>query len=253
LEVQAGVGRLAAPILVPLLTFAMRWLWGYRIRGVRELRRRVRELRAEGRPLLICSNHLTMIDSALIVWALGSSGYYATHYSALPWNLPERRNFGGAVAMLVYLLKCLPIVRGGSRRDIADILHGVEYVMARGEPVMIFPESGRSRTGRVNPESPALAVGRLISSVPGCRVLCVYLRGDRQVTWSNLPARGDTFSVELAVFEPVSTVSGLRRSRDLTQQVIQRLTEMEEAYFARRRDEPRAATVRSSDPSLGHT
>ena len=34
-----------------------------------------------------------MVDSALIAWALGSPLWYVRHFAALPWNMPERRNF----------------------------------------------------------------------------------------------------------------------------------------------------------------
>jgi hypothetical protein len=174
-------------------------------------------------------------------------------YSAVPWNLPERRNFGGALSVLVYLLKCLPIVRGGKRSDVARVLQSVEYLLSRGEPVMIFPEAGRSRTGHVSTEAPAHGVGRLLSSVEGVRVLCVYLRGDKQETWSNLPARGDVFSVELALLEPQSVHGGMRRSRDLAQQVVLKLAEMEERYFATRPATDAPVFAVRTDPSLRHT
>ena len=34
-------------------------------------------------------------------------------------------------------------------------------------------------------------MGRIVRAVPAARVLCVYLRGDAQQTWSDLPARGE--------------------------------------------------------------
>ncbi|HEX7478686.1 MAG TPA: lysophospholipid acyltransferase family protein [Polyangiales bacterium] len=238
LIVQRETGRLFAPLLIPLLTFTMRWVLGYKIRDVHALREQYRALMRESgeRPILICGNHLTMIDSAIITCALGSSAYYATHFSALAWNMPERRNFASVwiLRVLVYLLKCVPVVRGGKREDVAHVLGCVEYLLAKGEPVMLFPEGGRSRTGRVDTEAPAHGVGRLISSVAGCRVLCVYARGDHQATWSNIPMRGETFSVSLSVLEPHSEHTGMRRSRDYAHQVAEHLAQMEERYFTER-------------------
>lgn len=240
---QRATGRLVAPLLIPLLTFVMRWAFGYRIRDLHALRRQYQALVRDGqhRPLLICGNHLTMIDSALITWALGSSAFYATHFSALAWNIPERRNFASvrALRVLVYLLKCVPIVRGGKRADVAQVLQRIEYLLGSGEPVMIFPEGGRSRTGRVDTEAPAHGVGRLISAAPNCQVLCVYLRGDHQHSWSSLPVRGETFSVALSVLQPHTQHSGMRASRDYAHQVAEHLAEMEGRYFAER--QPRGA------------
>ena len=83
----------------------------------------------------------------------------------------------------------------------------------------MFPEGGRSRSGRIDPESIAQGVGRLIKEVGDCRVLCVYLRGDAQRTWSNLPGRGDTFTIATRLVEPRSALRGVRASRDLAAQV----------------------------------
>ncbi len=80
----------------------------------------------------------------------------------------------------------------------------------------------------------AHGVGRLLGSVSGCRALCVYLRGDAQATWSTMPARGDTFHVDFCVLAPTSPHRGLRRSRDLAQQVVAQLQRMEESYLADR-------------------
>jgi len=77
-------------------------------------------------------------------------------------------------------------------------------------------------------------VGRLIKEVEGCRVLCVYARGDAQHTWSNLPARGETFTVAMRVVEPRTGLRGLRASRDLATQVVAHLVEMERDYLAER-------------------
>jgi 1-acyl-sn-glycerol-3-phosphate acyltransferase len=77
-------------------------------------------------------------------------------------------------------------------------------------------------------------VGRLIKEVEGCRVLCVYLRGDAQRTWSNLPARGETFTIAMRLVEPRTGLRGLRASRDLATQVVHQLIEMESAYLAGR-------------------
>ena len=94
------------------------------------------------------------------------------------------------------------------------MLERLAYLLARGEVGLIFPEGGRSRSGRVDADAAAYGVGRLVKAVPGCRVLCVYLRGARQESWSDLPARGERFRVALAALEPKTDAAGLRGSLD---------------------------------------
>jgi len=234
LAAQRVVGHLLAPLWIFAAAVVLRFVCGYRIVGVSDARAQYRALRAGSRsPLLVCANHLTLIDSVLIAWALGSPAWYLLHFSALPWNLPERRNFASSwwSRALVYVLKCLPITRRGDRRDVAHVLSRVSYLLESGEVVLIFPEAGRSRSGRIEIETAAWGVGRIVGSVPGCQVLCVYLRGERQSQFSDLPARGQHFRVELALLEPKSDLGGLRRTMDLSRQIVTKLAEMEQRWL----------------------
>jgi 1-acyl-sn-glycerol-3-phosphate acyltransferase len=227
---QRRVGRVLSWLWVPLAAAVMRFGLGWRIEGAAALRERYRRLRAESKaPLLLCANHLTMVDSFVVAWALGSPLFYLLHYDALPWNVPEERNFAATwwSRALVYAMKCLPIRRGADRREAAAVLARVAHAMERGDVAMVFPEGGRSRTGRVDPDAAAYGVGRLVKAVPGCRVLCVYMRGERQVTWSDAPARGERFRAELSLIEPKSDAAGLRGSLEIARQIVGRLAEME--------------------------
>lgn len=235
---QREVGRWLGIAWIPIVAFILKYWMRYRIRDVGTLRRRYRAMvRSSDGPILICANHLTMVDSALVAWALGGSWWYVLNYRRMPWNLPEYHNFANRWSNRVaaWIAKCVPIVRGGARRHVSGVLNKIQHVLGRGETALIFAEGGRSRTGRVQPESAAHGVGRVIASVRDCRALCVYLRGDRQHSWSRVPARGDSFYVDFEVIEPRSEHSGIRRSRDLAQQVVSHLQRMEERYFARRK------------------
>ncbi len=234
---QREVSRLAAVFWVLAITSMLRVLMRYHIRDVARVRARYRALVKEsGRPLLICPNHLTMMDSAVITWALGGSWWYLFHYSRLPWNLPEYNNYASQWPTRVgaWLTKCIPVIRGGRREDVSRVIKRVQHLLARGETALIFPEGRRSRSGRVESDAIAHAVGRILTSVPGCQPLCVYLRGDKQHTWSTVPARGDSFYIDFELFEPQSDYSGMRRSRDFSKQIVDRLIGMEEEYFAGR-------------------
>jgi 1-acyl-sn-glycerol-3-phosphate acyltransferase len=233
-ELQRGVSRLLSPLWVPG-AIAVLWLaLGYRVNGIERLRSQFRRIRRETRgPLLVCANHLTMIDSAIITWAFGSPGWYLLNFSAIPWNLPERRNFAYSPLseILSYVMKCLPITRGGARAEVAEVLARFIYLLSRGEVGMVFPEGGRSRSGRVDVEVAVAGVGRIVAALPGCRVLCVYLRGTHQETFSTIPVRGEEFRMRLSTIEPRTRHAGVRGSHDIARQIVAKLAEMEEEHF----------------------
>jgi hypothetical protein len=231
---QRIVSMFSSPIWLGLIIFVMRFYFRYRIANVDSLRAEYRRIRGQsGAPILVCANHLTMIDSLLIGWALGSGPYWFTHPDELPWNAPESTNFGKTwvARSLIYSLKCIAITRGGPRESIAAVLTRILYLLSKGETALLFPEAGRSRSGRVDEDAGAWGVGRIVGGTPNCRVLCIYLRGRKQKSWSDLPAKSDVMDVSMICIEPKSVARGVRRSLDLSRQVTQQLAQMEEDYF----------------------
>lgn len=236
LGAQVFAGRLCVWLYAPLVALILRAVMGYRFHDLARVRRRFAQIRTQhAGPLLICPNHLTMLDSAIVAWGLAPAWRYVVDYALLPWNVPERTNFASPLArVFCYLAKCLPIRRGGSRHGQQAVMAKCAEVMRRGEPVLIFPEGRRSRCGGVDTESMADGVGRLIKSVPGCRVLCVYLRGDGQRGYSALPRRGERFYMDLSLIEPRTSSHGIRATRELTTAVLDELLRMEELYRVHR-------------------
>jgi hypothetical protein len=234
LEFQRALGLLLAPLWIPLCAAISRWYFRWRIEDVGELRRQYAELRRESSaPLLICPNHLTMLDSAVVAHALGSAPWYLLHYASMPWNVPERRHFASNwwKRALVFMMKCVPVERGGDRKAVGMSLDRIAYVMERGDAALVFAEGQRSRTGRIDPQATTYGIGRIVKSLPRCRVLCLYLRGSEQETWSNLPARNQSFRVTIDCFEPKTDHRGLRGSVDLSRQILTRLAELEQRHF----------------------
>ena len=230
LRVQRAASFSAAPVLLPLIAGIMRFGRGWRVAEIDAVRARYRELRASAPgPLLICANHLTLVDSALIAAALASPLWYLGHFAEVPWNLPERSVFATSrwKRAFAYLLKCLPVERGRDRRAVAAVLDRAAWLLAQGESVLVFPEGGRSRTEGVDAGAQTYGVGRLLRSVPGCRVLCVHLRGDAQDSMSDYPVRGETFRVSLRLLAPKTDQPGLRGAVDLSRQVLHELAAME--------------------------
>lgn len=235
---QDVLGRLAIFFIAPFY-FCIAHALFYRIRNLKEIRRQCSEAfkKHEG-PWIICANHLTMIDSFILGYACFSFFDHFTSFKRLPWNLPERKNFQSNIflAVLCYLSKCIPVDRGGSREKTKLLLEKCIYLLRKGHTIMIFPEGGRSRTGRVDRENFSYGVGRFIQEVENCKVLCVYLRGDRQKEYSLIPAWGEKFYAAVEIFEPARVEqTGLRAQREYASQIIDRLAEMEDHYFAIRR------------------
>jgi 1-acyl-sn-glycerol-3-phosphate acyltransferase len=231
---QRELGRLLAPLWIPLAVALLRFGMGYRIEDKRAIREKFRRIRCDfGRPLLVCANHLTLIDSFLVAWALSPPWRYALRYDELPWNVPERVNFASNLRERAgsYVMKCIPITRGGSRVEVAAVLDRVATLVRGGETALLFPEAGRSRTGRVEVDRAAWGVGRVVGAVPGCRVVCVYLRARGQQAFSDVPPRGSLLDVEVECIQPKSDSRGVRRSRDFARQIVSQLARMEREYF----------------------
>ena len=238
LHLQDVLGRLAICIVAPVYFFMAHALF-YRIRNLRGIRRQcAAEFAKHKGPWIMCANHLTMIDSFILTYAVFSLTDHVTAYRRLPWNLPERRNFQSNIflAVLCYLSKCIPVDRGGSREKMRRLLDQCIYLLKNGHTIMIFPEGGRSRTGRIDRENFSYGVGRFIQDVEGCKVMCIYLRGDRQHRYGFIPAWGEKFYAQMDVLTPVQVEqTGLRAQREYAAQIIHRLADMEERYFATRR------------------
>ncbi len=238
LYLQNILGRITILIVAPLYFF-MAMIFFYRVRNLKEIRRQCAiEFSRHNGSWIICANHLTMIDSFILDYALFSLSQYMISFRKLPWNLPEGSNFQSNIFLrvLCYLSKCIPIHRGGSREKMKKNLDKCIYLLRRGDNIMIFPEGRRSRTGRVNKEDFSYGVGRFVKNVETCKVMCMYLRGDKQAGYSIIPAWGEKFSVQIEVFTPKPLEgSDLKVQREYATQIIDRLAQMEEKYFALRR------------------
>lgn len=237
LRCQLFLDHLVFPVLGFFILVYLRYIRRARFKDLQATRERYRRLMAEGRPTLICSNHLTSFDSMYLHYGLGSLGGYLREYSMLAWNVPAAENFTVSLFLkaLTYFGKCIPVDRWGDAKHHDLVRAKLRWLMLRGEPVVMFIEGGRSRTGRVEVENAVYGPGRLLLDVPEARVLCLYLRGEKQRTFTTLPAADQTFTLLMETFEPTTDQQGLRGGRDLSQQIIAKIKAMEDGYFAARR------------------
>lgn len=235
--VQRTAGWLVFALTGLVVLLLLRWLRSYRIVDHRKHRAFFsslrKDLQKENAPLLICANHLTMIDSVILQWAFGDLYRYLFRFGDLAWNVPAREVFASRwyFGLIIYLTKCIPIDRAGGKEHHEEILRRIEYILGMGDPFIVFPEGGRSRLGRFDIERLTYGIGRIIKDLPRTRVLCVYLRSDRQRSYSALPPKGSVFDLEYSVIRPTTAEQGMRAERDLARQVGEEIVRLERQYF----------------------
>jgi 1-acyl-sn-glycerol-3-phosphate acyltransferase len=237
LALQRRIGQLCFPLVAAAALFWLRGVKRLRVHDAAAVRARFRALLAEAQgPVLVCSNHLTLVDSLVLAWALAPARDYLRDYARLPWNVPEKANFSRTPFWRIasFLGKCVFVTRGGRREEVRRSLARIVHLLRAGELVSIFPEGGRSRTGRVDTRDFAYGVGQLVQAVPGLAVLCVYMRGRDQEDYSDFPRTADVYRLDLELFRPETALHGLRGARDLATRIIHRLADMEARHLARR-------------------
>jgi 1-acyl-sn-glycerol-3-phosphate acyltransferase len=184
-------------------------------------------------PLLVCANHLTLIDSLIIQWALAPGWRLFVRPDWFLWNLPDKYNMSVNpwVRALGYLGKCMLVLRRGPPEEARRALDKVAFLLSRGQSVLVFPEGGRSRVGRVDTQNFVYGVGRMVQETPSARVVCVFARGLGQRAYTNFPRRGETFFIRMKPVAPTTASRGLRADRDLATQIVRHLSVMEQEYF----------------------
>ena len=239
-RLQANICRLLLLPFGGLLILLMKYFRGYRIENILEVRNRFREIWEEKQrtktPLMICANHLTFIDSALIIWALASNFFYLFNYKAFTWNLPAGDFFKKKLHyhLTLYLTKCIFLDRKGTPAHKNAVLNLCRYLLEKGNIVLIFPEGQRSRTGIFENERLRFGVGKIITSLENPEVLCIYLRGDRQETFSNYPPKNSRFNVKMKLIQPTisAEITKKRASLEVVKQIGATIKEMENEFFA---------------------
>ena len=239
-RIQHLVAQISVPFTFGVSLLLLRGFLGYRWENLKAFRAKIRSLvdHQEG-PVILCPNHLTMIDSLLLIWAMTPAWKAITKPRSFPWNTPEKKNFAhnAVLRFFCYIGKCLPVVRQGPAHQTKVLMDKIKLLLTRGQSLMMFPEGTRSVSGRVDTKNFAYGIGKIIDDLRSDglkpKVLCLYLRGQKQTGKSAVPRRGDRFFVDAELVEPQTIHSGLRAARDLATQIVHRLAGMEAAYFAR--------------------
>ncbi len=235
-------------LLIPFcysIVFIFKHIMGYNIENIQEIRKQFKEIIKEKNPLIICANHLTFIDSCLVIWALAPNYWYQFNYKYFSWNLPAGDFFGKKwyYRAIAFLAKCIFIHRDASSSHHNEILSICKDLLLAGEIITIFPEGKRSRTGRFEESQMTYGVGKIIQNVPNCRVLCIYVRGDKQESYSNYPLKNSNFYIKLNLLQPTTQLTGREGCGEIVQQIAKQIKAQELEYF----DQRKAGIIRRND------
>lgn len=231
---------LAYPVYAFILV-AARLYFRYSFKDLRRFRREIWDkLSKHDGPVIWAANHLTLIDSFLIFWAV-FPWRKACCSRLVPWSTPEYRNYyqlGGPVRrrllrLLMYLCRCIPFLREGddeaSVRWRENAFEKCVWILRHGGSVFIYPEAGRSRSGWFEAKRPKDFLGRLALDVPGAKFLCVYLRGENQLYTTVYPDQGERFRMHADLIDAV--LPGDTTPRAVSQRLFDKLAELQNLWF----------------------
>lgn len=232
-------------VAIPLSFFVSataRLRFGYRLpENIAEVRAEVwKKLDAHDGPVIWAANHLTLIDSFLVYWAV----FPLTRVfedKRIPWSTPEYTNYyklGGRfksafIRGLLYAVRCIPFLRGGedaaSEAFRQKAFDKCVWILKAGGAVFVYPEAGRSRSGWFEARRPKDFLGKMALEAPNAKFLCVYMRSDSQMMTTVRPPVGDRFRLVVDLIDGV--LPGETTPRVISQRLFDRLAEMQDEWW----------------------
>jgi phosphopantetheinyl transferase (holo-ACP synthase)/1-acyl-sn-glycerol-3-phosphate acyltransferase len=237
--------RISRAVAVPLSFFVAataRFRFGYRLPAdIDAIRAEIWEkLDSHDGPVIWAANHLTLIDSFLVYWAIFPLSR-SLEDRRIPWSTPEYTNYyklggplkGAFIRGLLYVCRCIPFMRGGEdaaaeayRQNAFD---KCAWILREGGSVFVYPEAGRSRSGWLEARRPKDFLGKLALEVPSAKFLCVYLRAETQLATTVRPPEGDRFRIVADLIDGARP--GESNPRDVSQRLFDRLAEMQREWW----------------------
>ena len=164
---------------------------------------------AEG-PLVIASNHLSLLDPPVI----GVAATRKVHFMA------KQELFVPILGTIYKALGAFPVRRGGADR--AAIKHGID-ILKDNKVLAIFPEGTRSKTGKLGKADPAALMmpGRAMATIVPCCVIGTDYRRQGRI-WPKVTVRFGK-----PIYFPADAVVNKELLHDMTENLMQRIAALQ--------------------------
>lgn len=209
-------------------------LWGLKIQGHKSYRNFYKDLTSKDKPpLIICPNHLTYVDSVVLIYAFGNHFWYVSNFKKHMWNLVAKEYSKNPLFNFVcYLSKCIYLDREKERERNYPTIKAATSLLRNGEILLVFPEGRRSKTGRFDDSRLAYGLGKIIEELGECRVLCTYLRAPEQGNKaSRFFPRGSNYKILTELVHYKSSDSGELKAAKIVRDISVRIKKLESNYF----------------------
>lgn len=166
-------------------------------------------------PLVIASNHLSLLDPPVI----GTAATRKVHFMA------KQELFVPILGDIYKILGAFPVRRGGADR--AAIKHGIE-ILQSSQVLAIFPEGTRSKTGKLGKAEPGalmMASKAMAAIVPCCVIGTDFQRQGR--IWPKVTVRFGK-----PMFFPADAVINKELLHNMTEDLMQRIAQLQEGARA---------------------
>jgi 1-acyl-sn-glycerol-3-phosphate acyltransferase/phosphopantetheinyl transferase (holo-ACP synthase) len=240
---QWRLSRAVSVFLSLFVTATARLRFCYQLPSdIKSLRAEIwKKIDAHDGPIIWAANHLTLIDSFLVYWAIFPLSRVFED-KRIPWSTPEYTNYyklGGPwksalIRAFLYLCRCIPFLRGGE--DAASeawrqkAFDKCVWILREGGAVFVYPEAGRSRAGWLEPRRPKDFLGQMALAAPQAKFLCVYMRSESQMATTVRPPQGDRFRLVCNLIDGV--LPGEQNPREISQRLFNTLAEMQNQWWA---------------------